>query len=84
MRHLGMWDSEARRLYKHLNFRVVFPTNFVRFDRFQSQHFGKTANRQTYTKCQATSPLRQEGDESNVSRQEAILRMSTFHCIGLA
>ena len=30
---------------------------------------------------QATSPaLRQEGDESHESRQELILRMSTFHC----
>ena len=42
-----------------------------------------TANLQTYTKCQATSPLRQEGDESHASGQELILRMSTFHCTGL-
>ena len=94
------WESEARRLYEHLNFRVMslrvfvgFQNLFVRtpepiflhFDRFQSQHFGKTANRQINTKFQATSPaLRQEGDESHVSRQEPILRMSTFHCAGLA
>ena len=44
-----------------------------------------TENRQTFTEFQASSlALLQEGDESHASQQEPILRMSTFHCMGLA